>query len=67
MKLDLSKMEPVECPDCHQQLFITRVPDEPGRAKFGGCRCERKVYDIPDSVAFGIGEAPMFLYKKQSS
>ena len=62
MTPDLSKMEPVVCPDCKQQLYILAVKGEPNRFQFGGCRCDRDVYVIPDSIAAGFEDTPMFLY-----
>ena len=65
MNPDLSKMEPVVCPDCEQQLFILPVKGVPNRFEFGGCRCERDVYVIPDSIAAGFEGAPMFLHAER--
>jgi len=62
MAPDLSKMDEVRCPDCGQPLFIELIPDQPGCARFGSCRCDRQVYEVPDCVMFGIQGGPLFLY-----
>jgi hypothetical protein len=50
MEIDLRKREPVVCPDCGQQLFATMSKEEPGKATFAGCRCDRQVYEVPKGL-----------------
>jgi hypothetical protein len=65
MTPDISKMDPVVCPDCGQQLFIMPVKGVPNRFEFGGCRCKRDIYVVPDSIAAGVEGTPMFLYTER--
>lgn len=67
MEPDLRNFEPVECPDCKQQLFILAVEGAPTRARFVGCRCQHDEYLIPDSVALGLKGTPLFLFKKKGA
>ena len=64
---DLRKMEEVNCPDCNKQLIIVPVPNSPNRYRFDGCSCDRKEFDLPDCIAFGLEGAPLWLYKPKSN
>jgi hypothetical protein len=61
--IDLRKRDPVVCPDCRQQLFAMVSKNNPGKATMGDCRCDRKIFYIPDgSIMFGPRDGLMFIY-----
>lgn len=64
---NLSQMEEVLCPDCRKPLVIVPVERIANRYRFDGCRCAREEFELPDCIAAGFGDGPLFIYKPKSA
>ncbi len=62
MTPNFSEMDELECPDCKTPLAFEPRKDDPNRVTFVGCRCGRKLFDLPDCFLMGPEGGPFFIY-----